>query len=222
MTKLADFELRSMPGLWRWYDSSSRQLAFSAPSRAEAEAWQQTLRDTLTRLLGGPHTSADLDARVIETVQEAGFTRELTVIQVQPGEYMPVYVLVPQPAAFPYKPVIAVHGHGSWGAGAIAGIAESDPQKQFIAELNYDYARQLALRGYLVFAPVLRGFAERQEDRFEPVDSIPDPSMWLSSCRVLSLNALLCGQTLLGLRVWDLRRLVDYIRTRPEPLIDGL
>ncbi len=36
------------------------------------------------------------------------------------------------------------------------------------------------------------------------------------------MDALLCGKTLLGLRVWDVMRLIDYIKTRPEPMIDGL
>ncbi len=223
MAKLADFELRTSPGLWRWYDQSARQLAFRAQSPAEAEAWQETLRSTLFRLLGGrPEATGDLDVHVIETVREDELTRELVVIQVYPGEYMPCYVLIPQAASRPHKPIIALHGHGTWGARGIVGIADSDMEAEFIRLHNYDYGRQLALRGYLVFAPVLRGFGDRIEDRAEPVDSVPDEQMWLSSCRTLGLNALLCGQTLLGLRVWDVMRLIDYICSRPEPMIGGL
>jgi dienelactone hydrolase len=223
MAKLTDFELRSAPGLWRWYDQSARQLAFRAQSRAEAETWQQTLRDTLTRLLGEkPTETGELDPHLIETTQENGFTRELVVFQVQPGEYMPCYVLVPQAVAPPYRPVIALHGHGTWGARIITGAAETDREIEFISLMNYDYARQLALRGYLVFAPVLRGFAERLEDSSLPVDSSPDAGSWIASCKSLGMNLLLRGQTLLGLRVWDVMRLVDYIRARPEPMTGSL
>ncbi len=223
MAKLTDFELRTAPGLWRWYDQSARQLAFRAQSRNEAEVWQHTLRDKLTQLLGmNAAVLCDLDAHLLESVEEDNFRRELVVIQVQPGEYMPCYVLIPRTVSPPYKPVIALHGHGTYGARGIIGLAESALETEFIRMLNYDYARQFALRGYVVFAPVLRGFAERMEANPQPIDQSPDPQMWLCSCRELSFNAILSGTTLLGLRVWDVLRLIDYIRTRPEPMIDGL
>jgi dienelactone hydrolase len=225
MPNLDDFELATMPGLWRWYEQSARQLAFRASSRDEAEAWQRTLRDTLTRLLGRrPDMTGPLDAQRIEIVETDGFTRELVVIQTQPGEYMPCYVLIPHQAAPPYKPVIALHGHGTWGARGLVGIAESDLETEFIKQLNYDYARQFALRGYLVFAPVLRGFAERMEATtpINPDSPAPVDPKWLSSCRQVALNAILCGTTLISLRVWDVIRLVDYIQSRPEPMIRGL
>src|SRR5258708_129327 len=123
MAKLADFELRTFPGLSRWYDQSARQLAFSAQAQSDAETWQQTLSETTIRLLGGkPTTICDLDTHLIETAVDDGITHELVVIQVQPGEYMPVYVLFPPSATPPYKPIIALHGHGTWGARGIAGI----------------------------------------------------------------------------------------------------
>jgi dienelactone hydrolase len=223
MAQLSDFELRTSPGLWRWYDSSARQLAFSAGTRADTEAWQERLRQTLTGLLASwPDVRCDLDSHLIETVETEGFTREMVTIQVQPGEYMPCYVLIPRTGARPFKPVIALHGHGTWGARGLVGIAESELETEFIRQHNYDYARQLALRGFLVFAPVQRGFGERMEDTAQPVDTVPDAQMWLSSCKTLGLNLLLRGQTLLGLRVWDVMRLIDYIRTRSEPMVDGL
>lgn len=223
MNKLTDFELRTSPGLWRWYDRSARRLAFRAPDREGALTWQNTLRETVSRLLAlGSNEVCDLDAHVIETSEADNFRRELVVIQVLPGEYMPCHILWPHGVSLPYRTVIALHGHGSWGAKGIVGIAETAPETEFIRLLNYDYARQLALRGFLVFAPVLRGFAERMESSPQPVDNSPDPKMWLSSCRELSLNALLCGKTMIGMRVWDVMRLIDYIRSRPEPMTASL
>ena len=223
MSKLAEYEVRSMPGLWQWYDQSARQLRFSAGSPAEAEVWQDTLRETLTRLLGVKHEiTCDLDAHVVNTAKGDGFTWELVVIQTRPGEYMPVYVLTPDKPSLPYKPVIALHGHGSWGARSIVGIVDSEEESAFIRLHNYDYARQYALRGHLVFAPVQRGFAERMEDRTDPVEPSPGEAPSQSSCKPLGMNALLRGETLLGLRVWDVMRLVDYIHTRPESMTDTL
>jgi dienelactone hydrolase len=220
MNRLSDFELRTLPGLWHEVDQTPRQLAFRAQTRHEAEVWQKTLHDKLIELLGCfPADRCDLDPHPIETVEETSYTRELVVIQTQPGEYMPVHVLRPRTATPPYKPVIALHGHGSDGARLLLGIADDPPKVEHMRALNYDYARQLAARGFLVFVPVMRGFAERLED---PALQDTDETLWLKSCHTAGMGALLLGKTLLGLRVWDIMRLVDYIRTRPEPMTPGL
>jgi dienelactone hydrolase len=220
VTDLSEFELCTMPGLWHWHDQTPRQLAFRAQTRREAEIWQATLRDKIIQLLGGfPADRCDLDAHFIESADETSFIRELVVIQTQPGEYMPCHVLQPRNATLPYKPVIALHGHGSGGAHLLIGKTERLVEVELMRSLNYDYARQLVMRGFLVFVPVLRGFAERMEA--PPLRDTTDPG-WESSCHAAGLSALLCGKTLLGLRVWDIKRLVDYIQTRPEPMIPGL
>jgi dienelactone hydrolase len=220
MPTLADFPLGTVPGLLRRYDALPRRLAFSAGTRAEAEAWQAELRAVLARLLGGlPLQTCDLDPHTLESVEEDGYTRELVVFQSQPGEYVPCYVLIPRGAAAPYRPVIALHGHGAAGARYVVGLAQSEFELQHTQEANYDYARQLALRGFLVFAPTLRGFAERMEP--PPLRNMLE-AMYPSSCEAAGYDALLLGQTLLGLRVWDQMRLIDYIHTRPEPLTRGL
>ena len=65
MPKLSDFELRTLPGLWRWADDAPRRMAFRAGDRAEAEAWQAALREEIVRLLGGfPAERCDSSARL--------------------------------------------------------------------------------------------------------------------------------------------------------------
>ena len=218
MSNLSDFELRTLPGLWSWYDQAPRQLAFRARASAEASAWQVTLRERLVALLGGfPERRSDLDPHTLERLEEQDYTRELVVFQSQPGEYVPCYVLLPRNASAPLRPVIALHGHGPGGARPLVGLALNEAEAESMRTQNNDYARQLARRGFAVFAPVQRGFAERMED-----PSLRDRTgtIWQSSCRSVAVNALLLGRTLLGLRVWDVLRLIDYIRTRPEPLSD--
>ena len=41
----------------------------------------------------------------------------------------------------------------------ICGVYESDEERQHVAALNYDYARQFVKRGYVVIAPDWRGLA---------------------------------------------------------------
>ncbi len=213
---LSDFELRTLPGLWNLYDTTPRQLAFNAATQSEAEAWQQTLRAKVTQLLGGfPADRCVLDPHTLRVTEAEAFTVELIVIQTLPGEYMPVYVLIPHQPTLPLRPLIAVHGHGTGGARLVIGAPGSPVEVEVMRALNYDYARQLAERGYMVFAPVLRAMGERMED--EALSDRNDPA-WYASCYAAGLTAMLCGKTLLGLRIWDIMRLVDYISMRPEPI----
>ncbi len=217
MSTLADFDISSLPGLWRWYDQEGRRLAFRAQSAVEAERWQAALREQVARLLGGfAAERCDLTPTEIDSTDEGDFRRDLLVLQTLPGEYMPVYVLTPNRTDTPYKPVIALHGHGSWGVRSIVGIDDSAAAAEFSALLHYDYARQIARMGYQVFAPELRGFGGRLEYRERALQAADPTAQWVSSCERVSLNALMSGKTLMGLRVWDTLRLIDYIQSRPD------
>jgi dienelactone hydrolase len=220
MSNLTDFELRTLPGLWNWYEQAPRQLAFRARTSAEAIAWQTALRERLAALLGGfPDHRVDLDVHTFERVEEESYTREMVVFQSLPGEYVPCYVLLPRDTSAPLRPMIALHGHGPGGARPLVGLAPNEAEAESMRAQNNDYARQLARRGFAVFAPIQRGFAERMEN-------LPwrdkTGTVWQSSCRSVAVNALLLGRTLLGLRVWDVLRLIDYIQARPEPLADRI
>jgi dienelactone hydrolase len=213
-------EFRTLPGLWQEYTATERSLAFKAKSISEAQDWQSLLRDELITLLGGfPEDSCDLSPQVLETHQEDGFTCQKVAIQTVAGEHMPCFVLIPpKESGASFKPVIALHGHGTWGGAAIVKNPADPLGADLNQQLNYDYAGQLAKRGYLVFVPELRGFGQR----LEGPELREGEAQWISSCYAVSVNALLLGKTLLGLRVYDIMRLIDYIHTRPEPLTDSL
>ena len=219
MSSLSDFELRTLPGLQRQYDETPHRLAFRAQSLDQAQAWQAELRAVLLRLLGDfPAERCPLAAETLEIVREDDFTRELIVFHSRPGEYVQCYVLTPHAAPLPLRPVVALHGHGS-SPRQLIGINANETERQTSTEERLDYGRELAQRGYLVFAPGQRGIAERMEDApYRSETAAP----WVNSCQMAGMNALLYGQTLLGLRVWDVLRLLDYIETRPEPLVEGV
>src|SRR5262245_38912543 len=109
MTGIADFELRSTPGLFNRLDHSGRKLGFKATSPDEVSKWQEALRAEVQRLLGAvPTEKCDLNPTLIESIDTPDFTCELMVLQTIVGEYMPCYVLTPHNVAKPYKPVIAL------------------------------------------------------------------------------------------------------------------
>mgnify|MGYP001820806436 CR=1 FL=1 len=158
-------EYRTLPGLWREYEATERLHAFKAETKSAAQEWQGRLMSDLTTLLGVFNGHAcELSPQQIETRQEDGFTCETVAIQTRPGEFMPCQVLIPSlKVADRLKPVIALHGHGTWGGAAIVKLPEDPLGTSLNQQLNYDYSGQLAQRGYMVFVPELRGFGKRLE-----------------------------------------------------------
>ncbi len=96
------------------------------------------------------------------------------------------------------------------------GRPTASAEEQHLAEYHNDYARQIVRLGYLVYAPVVRGFAERMETAELGNQARSSRKGGLSSCARVSLNALMSGKTLMGLRVWDVMRLIDLIQARPD------
>jgi dienelactone hydrolase len=206
------------------YDTAARRLAFRARTRAEWAAWRLELSGRLVDLLGGfPADRPPLRAVLLESREEADYRLEKVAFQSEPGVYVPCYVLIPRHVEPPYRPVIALHGHGTGGAAHILGTIVNEAtrveEEEYIRSQNYDYGRQLGRRGFMVFAPEQRGFGERLETA---AGMTRGDGMARSSCRALSFNAMLLGKTAIGLRVWDVIRTVDYIRSRSEPMVAGV
>jgi len=212
--------LSTLAYLWRQYEAQPRQLAFRAQSLDQWQAWRAALRAQLVECLGGlPADRGDLAAQVAEVVEEGNYRREQVLFYSEPGVAVPCYVLTPRASVPPYRPVIALHGHGSDGARLVLGLARDDQERAHMQALNYDYARQLAQHGFMVFAPVLRALGERNEA--SPAFRTGE-DLWEKSCQITSLVGLLLGKSLAGLRVWDVMRTVDYVRSRPEPMLESI
>jgi len=180
-------------------------LAFAATNREEWQAWHEALAHRLSVLLGSfPSERGDLNPRVVERVPCEGYVREKVVFDSEPGASVPAYFLVPHGvrADGTARAVLCLHGHGR-GKADVVGLAGGDVERQVrIRSHNYDYAHQLARRGYVVLAPDARAFGERAPGG--------------ETCTWMMTAALLLGKTLVGMRVWDAMRAIDYIRTRPE------
>ena len=212
--------LSTLAYLWHQYEAQPRQLAFRAQTLDEWQAWRTALRAQLVECLGGlPADRCDLAPQVAEVVEEENYRREKVLFYSEPGVAVPCYVLTPRASAPPYRPVIALHGHGSDGARLVVGLTRDDQERADMQALNYDYGRQLAQHGLMVFVPVLRALGERNEalPAFRTGEGV-----WEKSCQITSMVGLLLGKSLAGMRVWDTMRTVDYIRSRPEPMIESL
>jgi dienelactone hydrolase len=218
MERIVHFDryFTTMEYLMTRYDRVSRQIGFRAKSLGEALAWQQELRAKLRSITGmDTMLSAPLNPRVTERVSLDNYIRERVEIQTEPGIIMSVYVLIPKNIVPSERrpAVITPHGHGSGGKLSPAGRKDIPAIADVIKAYNYDYGVQLVREGFIVFAPDARGFGERREWSWQK-DS--EEAFMMSSCEVLNHMAIPLGQTVTGMWIWDLMRLIDYINQRPE------
>jgi dienelactone hydrolase len=212
--------LSTLAYLWREYDRAPRALAFRAQTPDEFRAWRNALRAQLIELLGGfPDEQCDLAPRVVEVVEEKAYRREKVIFYSEPEVAVPCYVLIPRQVAPPYRVVIALHGHGTDGARLLLGLARNDQERALMRAGNWDYARQLARHGFIVFVPVQRALGERVEKNRTHRTLTGRRA---KSCVLTTLTSFMLGRTMVGLRVWDVMRTLDYIRTRAEPLAETI
>jgi dienelactone hydrolase len=192
------------------YADAPRRLRFQARGRSQAEAWQKQLRVKLGELLGGfPAGRAPLRPVTLETRAFPGYRREKFVFDARPGVSVLAYLLLPDKAKAPAATMICVPGHGR-GVDDIVGIDDKGRERTDKAGYQHDFAIQVVEAGMAAVAIEPMAFGCRR-------DAITArKGLGTSACQPTAGGALLVGQTMLGWRVWDVMRTVDYITTRPE------
>ena len=192
------------------YASTERRLKFQARTREDAERWQAALRAKVAELLGGfSYDRSPLRPSVLETRAFPGYRREKIVFDSRPGVSVLAYVLLPERAARPAATMICVPGHGR-GVDDIVGIDERGADRTDKAGYQHDFAIQVAEAGMAAVAIEPMGFGCRRD----PINALKGLAQ--KACDPVAGGALMLGQTLIGWRVWDVMRTIDYIATRPE------
>jgi len=192
------------------FAAAPRQLRFLARTRGEAEAWQKTLRAKLTELIGGfPAARSPLRPVTLETRRFAGYTREKIVFDSRPGVSVLGYLLFPEKAPRPAPLMICVPGHGR-GVDDIVGIDEQGGDRTDKAGYQHDFAIQVAEAGIAAMAIEPMGFGCRRDAVNARI------GLSRKACDPVAGAAMLVGQTIIGWRVWDIMRTIDYLATRTE------
>src|SRR5439155_2238048 len=192
------------------YAAAPRRLRFEARPRGQAEEWQQQLRARLIDLLGVfPLERQPLRPVTLETRTFPGYRREKIVFDSRPGVSVLAYVLVPASARPPAATMICVPGHGR-GVDDIVGIDEHGADRIDKSGYQHDFAVQVAEAGMAAVAIEPMGFGCRRD----PINA--QKGLAQKACDPVAGGALMLGQTLIGWRVWDVMRTIDYIATRPE------
>jgi len=192
------------------YDTAALQLSFRAQSRSQAEQWQKELRAKLTELVGGfPARKAPLESKTLEVHDYPGYRREKFVFQSRSGLWVLGYLLTPKPAAGPHPAVVCVAGHGR-GVDDIVGIDDQGRDRTAKEGYEYDFAIQAMEHGMAAVAIEPMAFGCRRD----PLTKTH--GLTASACQPSAGAALLLGQTMIGWRVYDVMRTIDWIETRPD------
>jgi dienelactone hydrolase len=192
------------------FADAPRRLRFQARTRTEAETWQRQLRERLVDLVGGfPSERMPLRPMTLQTRSFPGYTREKVVFDARPGVSVLAYLLLPTTARRPAPVMICIPGHGR-GVDDIVGIDDRGRDRTDKAGYQHDFAIQVAEAGMAAVAIEPLGFGCRRD----PINA--RQSLSRSACQPSAGGALLVGQTMVGWRVWDVMRTMDYIATRAE------
>lgn len=207
-------ELQPAFGLWQMYQPEAAPYRFGAQSLEEARTWQERTRPLLRAALGfAALPAAELNPTLVESVEKPTYIRQKWLLTTWQGCLMPVYILIPRHAAPPYPTMLAFHGHG-YGVKDIVGLWEDGAERDTPEGYHADFAAELAKHGFLVAAPEISCFGERQTD-FSYLNTLIGQEV-PSTCHHAARLATWLGGSVLGLRVHDAHRLVDYLQTRPD------
>jgi hypothetical protein len=192
------------------YAAAPLKLTFASTDRKDAEAWQRKLRAKVTELVGGfpPAKSAPV-AQIAETRDFPGYKRERFFFESRPGVWVAGWLLTPNKGRAPYATVICVPGHGR-GADDIVGIDEKGQDRTEKPFYQFDFAVQTVEHGMAAIAIEPMAFGCRRDEKTK------SKGPGTSACQPTAGAALLLGETMVGWRVYDVMRTIDWIGTRKD------
>ena len=169
-------------------------------------------KEQLLKGLGGPWPAGgDLKPKTVEqAVQKDGYRIEKVTYEVEPGDPIPAYVLIPDGvnATNPAPAVAVWHQHnGAYTIGKTepAGLGGSPMHHTGVA---------LAKLGYVTICPDSLTFGERQDPTKKQQGGNYE--------RFEFLRYLVAGKCLAWKDILDMRRTIDYLVTRPEVKANAL
>lgn len=197
------------PDAWteRLFRDHERRHAYDGQTGEAFQSWQSAFRSDLRSTLGldviTEPTIPDLDPVRTGSESAGGHDRERWTIQTETDLRLPFYLLSPADSDPPYPVVLVAHGHTDAGKELPVGRPETAEQRRQIAEEERDIAVQAVERGYAAIAPDMRGMGELSNEG--------DAELGYRPCHTMQLHAQLFGRSLVGDRVWDVTRLLDFV-----------
>jgi dienelactone hydrolase len=171
--------------------------------------WQQKLKSKLKELLGDfPEKRIPLNPKTLWKRPHEFGSIEKIIFSSEPYADITAYLCLPKDVKPPYKFMICVQGHSTGAHNSIAVKLEDDSQPHKVAG-DRDFGIGCMKRGFGALCIEQRSFGERKEFTQK---SISDKGY----CHDASMHAIMLGKTLIGERVFDVDRGIDYLLSRND------
>ena len=180
----------------------------------DVKQWQRRLRGKVRQLVGPmtpPGDRVPLNVRSVWRRPHTLGTIEKIVFSSEPYADVPAYVCIPEGAQPPLTFMICLQGH-STGMHVSIGVQRDDNTKPYDSEGDRDFAIGCMSRGVAALCIEQRSFGERREQKQEQVSQ--------AGCHDATMQALMLGRTLIGERVFDVDRAIDYLAARGDVDMD--
>ncbi len=175
---------------------------------SDMQQWQPRLRRKLRHLVGDmPRGRCDLSPRRLWMREHPLGTIEKVAFLSEPYADVLAYVCLPKDIAPPYTFFICLQGHSTGMHNSIAVQRENETQPHQV-EGDRDFGLGCMRRGIAALCIEQRSFGERREQKQKQIAS--------HGCHDATMHALMLGRTLLGERVYDVDRGIDYLAARGD------
>ena len=186
-------------------DHTGQLLAYDG---GDVRAWQRRLRRKLRQLIGDmPRERAPLNVRSLWKREHELGTIEKLAFTSEPYADVLAYMCIPRDATPPYTTMLCLQGHSTGMHNSIAVDYEANAKPIEVAG-DRDYALGCLRRGIAALCIEQRSFGERKELVQEHVAP--------QGCHDATMHALMLGRTLIGERVYDVDRGIDYLAARGD------
>lgn len=170
--------------------------------------WQRKLRRKLKQLVGDtPAERVPLNTRRLWKRETSLGTIEKVVFTAEPHADVPAFVCLPKGCKPPYPFMICLQGHSTGMHKSIAVDRDDNSLPHEVAG-DRDFGLGCMLRGIAALCIEQRSFGERRELRQKQISP--------HGCHDATMQALMLGRTLLGERVYDVDRGIDYLAERGD------
>ncbi len=212
-----DIHFKTLGKMIHVMDMGAFSDRFTGESKEDFITWQEKEREVLSTLTGVKKLLEMEDADASRNFQfnydvfdvektECGILRKKVLLTVDADTCIPMYIIEPRENI--KGTFLALSGHQSGGKAAVAGVRDNPKVAEKIDFYNYDYGLKLARLGFVAICPDPRGFGERGDMEIQPGQA-DDPLS--CTCRNISNMAIPMGLSVIGLNVYDLIRIIDFI-----------
>lgn len=174
----------------------------------DVRQWQNRLRRKLRSLVGDmPRERCDLRPRSLWKRKHPLGTIEKVAFTSEPYADVTAFVCLPANATPPYQFFICLQGHSTGMHNSIA-VQRDDNTLPHKVKGDRDFALGCMQRGIAALCIEQRSFGERREQKQEHTS--------FHGCHDATMHALMLGRTILGERVYDVDRSIDYLAWRGD------